>query len=381
MPPRRPSQPRSVTRTSYHVGKPWMFDGKMLRGLTGTPMRRIDFANSSFADAEPEPLTLANLTTKSLTASIFALFHGHASSLLRLVAGGPGLRHFEQEFAHVPRAGRTAFGAQAAMQADVFILHHHAAGFQQIGNVQILREIQRRRGEMRAQRHLLVVAREGDAIHRTDVDAGIAFDADILAEHGFDIAIQATLRFGERGLRIEAEFDFDFYTFQRFLFFAPRHGVADVVGDVVVVAPLVDAHLLRDEARHRIGPLVDVFAVEHLVDGNGRIVAVRDGPDDVLRTERRVAAEEDFRMARLHRHLVDFRQTPFVEFDADVALDPRKRVFLADGDQHVVAFDEFVGLAGRNELRRPFASRSARTFSNVMPISLPSRCSNVFGTM
>ena len=45
-----------------------MLDGKMLRGLTGTPMRRIDFANSVFAEAEPEPLTLANLTTKSLTA-------------------------------------------------------------------------------------------------------------------------------------------------------------------------------------------------------------------------------------------------------------------------------------------------------------------------
>src|SRR2546429_5490530 len=68
-PPRRPSQPLSETRTSYHVGRPWMFDGKMLRGLTGTPMRRIDLAKSVFADAEPEPFTLANLTTKSLTAS------------------------------------------------------------------------------------------------------------------------------------------------------------------------------------------------------------------------------------------------------------------------------------------------------------------------
>jgi hypothetical protein len=50
-----------------------MFDGKMLRGLTGTPMRRIDRANSSLADAEPEPLTFANLTTKSLTAAIAGL--------------------------------------------------------------------------------------------------------------------------------------------------------------------------------------------------------------------------------------------------------------------------------------------------------------------
>src|SRR5438105_14552455 len=68
-PPRRPSQPRSDTRTSYHVGSPWMFDGKMLRGLTGTPMRRIDLAKSVFAEADPDPLTLANLTTKSLTDS------------------------------------------------------------------------------------------------------------------------------------------------------------------------------------------------------------------------------------------------------------------------------------------------------------------------
>ncbi len=45
-----------------------MFDGKMLRGETGTPMRRMLRANSSFADADPEPLTLANLMTKSLTA-------------------------------------------------------------------------------------------------------------------------------------------------------------------------------------------------------------------------------------------------------------------------------------------------------------------------
>ncbi len=69
-PPRRPSQPDSETRTSYQVGRPWMFEGKMLRGETGTPIRRMAFAKSSFAEAEPEPLTLANLTTKALTDSI-----------------------------------------------------------------------------------------------------------------------------------------------------------------------------------------------------------------------------------------------------------------------------------------------------------------------
>jgi hypothetical protein len=65
-PPRRPSQPAAETRISYQVGMPWMLDGKMLRGATGTPMRMMARANSSLAEAEPEPLTLANLMTKSL---------------------------------------------------------------------------------------------------------------------------------------------------------------------------------------------------------------------------------------------------------------------------------------------------------------------------
>src|SRR4029079_15691152 len=87
-PPRRPIHPRSLTRTSYHVGRPWMFDGKMLRELTGTPMRRIDFAKSAFADAEPEPLTLANLTTKSLTDAIACMGESLPPQALDLLAFG-----------------------------------------------------------------------------------------------------------------------------------------------------------------------------------------------------------------------------------------------------------------------------------------------------
>jgi hypothetical protein len=63
----------------------------MLRGETGTPMRRMARANSSFADADPEPLMLANLTTKSLTASIFCIFApylgGETHDLTSLLAG------------------------------------------------------------------------------------------------------------------------------------------------------------------------------------------------------------------------------------------------------------------------------------------------------
>src|SRR5688572_15378987 len=138
-PPRRPNQPLPDTRTSYQVGRPWMFDGKMLRVATGTPMRRMARANSSFADAEPEPFTLANLTTKSLTALIG----------LDMAAR---LRRIEEEFLHVPRACGTPLGAEAAMQAEILVLHHDASGLKPFGNVEVLRRgVCRRRGEPRAQ--------------------------------------------------------------------------------------------------------------------------------------------------------------------------------------------------------------------------------------
>src|SRR4051794_26684474 len=42
-----------------------MFEGKMLREAIGTPMRMKERAKSRFAEADPDPFTFANLTTKS----------------------------------------------------------------------------------------------------------------------------------------------------------------------------------------------------------------------------------------------------------------------------------------------------------------------------
>jgi hypothetical protein len=44
-----------------------MLEGKMFLGETGMPMRKMAFANMSFALAEPVPFTLANRITKSLS--------------------------------------------------------------------------------------------------------------------------------------------------------------------------------------------------------------------------------------------------------------------------------------------------------------------------
>ena len=52
------------------------------------------------------------------------------SRLLAASACGSRVSHIEEEFLHVPGAGRAALGTEAAMQADVFVLRHDAAGLE-----------------------------------------------------------------------------------------------------------------------------------------------------------------------------------------------------------------------------------------------------------
>src|SRR5262245_2387502 len=158
------------------------------------------------------------------------------------------------------------------------------------------------------------------------------------------------MRLLERQLDVEAKLDFGLDVAQRHHLVAQRHAIALVRRDIVVVAPLVDAHLLADDIDHRQWPLVDVEAGTEAVDRKRGLVAMRYRPDDVLRAERRITAEEDFGIARGHRFRVDLGHVPLVELDADVALDPGKRVLLADRDQHVVAWNMLVGLAAGHQV-------------------------------
>src|SRR3546814_13041081 len=107
--------------------------------------------------------------------------------------------------------------------------------------------------------------------------------------------------------------------------------------DVVVVAPLVDAHLLADDIHHRGGADRGIAALEVGMDRDRGFVAVRDRPDDVLRAERRVAAEEHLRVGRAHGRLVDLRHaTPVVEVDAAGAYVPGEGGLLSETSPDVV---------------------------------------------
>src|SRR6267142_2467535 len=176
--------------------------------------------------------------------------------------GRAGLGHLDQVLLHVPGAGRAALGAEAAVQADVLVLDHHALGLQRPGDVEVLRFILGRRGEASAQLLLLGVEDEADAVHRADVDAGVALDAEAIGEDGLHVAVQSALRFLPRRGDIEAELDLHLHVLDRRLDVGPWYLVARIAADFVVVAPLVDAHLLRPAGHAGGWALGDVLAAQ-----------------------------------------------------------------------------------------------------------------------
>ena len=56
-----------LTRISYHVGMPWMFEGIRFLAETGTPIRKMARTSRALALADPVPLTVAILQVSSLT--------------------------------------------------------------------------------------------------------------------------------------------------------------------------------------------------------------------------------------------------------------------------------------------------------------------------
>ena len=75
-----------------------------------------------------------------------------------------------------------------------------------------------------------------------------------------------------------------------------------------------------------------------------------DSPDDVLRPKGGVTAEENTGLRRLKGFQINQRHVPLVELDTKIALDPRKRILLANGQDDVVGRLELLAddTLGRN---------------------------------
>ena len=226
------------------------------------------------------------------------------------------------------------------MQADVFVLHHHAAGLlERRGVEQRLIKLFGRRHQPDPQLDLDVLTRNNrQAVHRTNVDAGVTLDAQRISEVGLDVAVQAALHFGAGLLFREAFLHLHRHLGEAEWQLDVLHLLALRRVVVVAVRPLVQAHLGAGQGHAGRGALADRETLAELVNRDRGLVAVLDRPDDVGRTECRVAAKEHAGTRRHEGGLVDHRHVPLlVELQAHVALDPGERVLLADGEHHRVA--------------------------------------------
>src|SRR5579875_1233745 len=105
---------------------------------------------------------------------------------------------------------------------------------------------------------------------------------------------------------------------------------------LVVVAPFADAHFLAHEI-HAVGGAVcyrKTLAI--LMNRNGSLMSVLNGPDDIFRPKGSITAEEYPGTRRLERDLIHHRRIPFAELDADIALNPGKCILLTDCENHVI---------------------------------------------
>ena len=111
------------------------------------PMRKIACISRLLALAEPVPLTLASLNAKSFTLERVCWKCCAAMSGRHRNRRRHGERDQQLELLHVPRRGRAALGAQAAVDAEVLVLDHDAAGLRQRrGGEERLVEVDGRRG-------------------------------------------------------------------------------------------------------------------------------------------------------------------------------------------------------------------------------------------
>src|SRR5580704_4238996 len=229
------------------------------------------------------------------------------------------------------------------MHANILVLHHDARRLRQRRrHVQRLRRIRGGRRQSRTQIRLRAILRDGEAIHRTDVDAGIALDAELRGKDRLHVAIEAALHFERRFFRGESQLDFDVDFLEAIHQSHMRYEAALNAVVFVLVRPFVHAHLAARQGHAPRQALVDRFVVAELMNGNRGLVAMLNRPDDVLWAEGRIAAEKHLRQGRLEGGRVDLGNIPFVELDADALLDPRKSIFLSDGKNDVIAGKEHI---------------------------------------
>ena len=76
------------------------------------------------------------------------------------------------------------------MKTKVLIFNHHTGGFERVGNIEVLSLwVQAGRQKALAKVRFFAIFRERNAVHRADIDAGVAFNTFWRVEYGLHVAV------------------------------------------------------------------------------------------------------------------------------------------------------------------------------------------------
>src|SRR5208337_1297447 len=174
--------------------------------------------------------------------------------------------HSQKEFLHVPGSGRTTLGTEPAMKANILILGHDSACLEVAADIEVLGKVRGWCLQSGAKVCFFTLFRESDAVHRANIGARIALNAERASEDGLHIAVQATLCLREREGWTESKLYLGPDILQSEGVVAQWHRIAFMNGNVIVVAPLVNAHFLARQLDGRCWTDGDIFTVAKQVD-------------------------------------------------------------------------------------------------------------------
>src|SRR5689334_1788222 len=228
------------------------------------------------------------------------------------------------------------------MNAYILVFCHDSSGLREIFRyVQGLSEVNGRRREPRAQILFLAIPRDGEALDRANVNAGIALDTAFGGKVRLDVAIEAARHFFGDLVRRETEFHFDGELVEAFFQIDMRHFLASDRRVIIAIAPLADSHFLTDQVHPERRPVRHSISMAIVVDRNGGLMTVLDRPDNILWPKSSVAAEEHAGPGGLICGGIDYGRIPFIEIDSQIAFYPREGVLLTDGQDHVIGGQEY----------------------------------------
>ncbi len=212
-----------LTRISYQVGNPWMFDGKKFLPLTGHAHAEDGLHEQRVGARRAGAVDVRDFEDEVVYPAFLLLCHSSSSS--RASSRAYGIVTVDFCMSHAPVGQRSAHSPQCTHRFSSFSITRAVCCSGADTNSGCSAS-SRAAFEPARQLGLGAVRRDREAVDGTDVDARVALDAEIGREHRLQVAVQAALDLGRDLLGAEAELDLDVQLLERAYEIDVRHDAA-----------------------------------------------------------------------------------------------------------------------------------------------------------